>query len=687
MKGFTLDWVDFIVRLEVWSTLDPATRRIFTTLKSGDRVPARRFGDDAGLLAEAGFIEIQSTGNAALSRAAYPFAAAIRAMARHDVLGDADTSTLAAYLADHFTAEERAAFVPDPSRYGPSDHATARSAASAAWVRDFLALEGAAQAREWEDRRTGRTRHWGRSTSDRLLADPAVLEATQSLVRALAEAGGRLAFQALPWRFPELAPERLAAAIHAAVRYLLAFPVLEGDDLVPALTLWPAAAERLAAPEPAPPAAVTPEQSFHGAFLMEDMTTVLVGAAAEPLRVRKNDNALFARAQQQLEAGLAPLPEWLTRVIQYSPGARLVLAHEFLTGMELVEVRGGEQPRLQGTARAAEWLALPARERLGRILDRLRKDAARKEKPTRRSYYYDEPDPKRSRPPFVPAGHLGPLAHAPEVVDGLARAFAELPDDGFVRLHDFLAHRARTANPLAALAEDRDQEVEFRHWTGWGWRTPTEEELEALWRVVLERILIDRLVPLGGARIGVAPDGTPGVALTGIGRYLLGLADDFDYGDAREAEANVVVQPNFDIVFLAPAPMAEAAIGRFAERKGRGGVGVLFVLTKRSALAAAGAGLTAGQAIETLRSLSRSGLPANVEREIEGWFAQCRRVAFRPAVLIECPDPETAARVLAAGGKLVAPVSDTVVELREPKQRTALLRKLAAAGVFVGGGG
>ena len=143
-----------------------------------------------------------------------------------------------------------------------------------------------------------------------------------------------------------------------------------------------------------------------------------------------------------------------------------------------------------------------------------------------------------------------------------------------------------------------------------------------------------------------------------------------------------MVQPNFDVVFLAAEPRAEAEIGRFAERKGRH-MGTLFKITKRSILTAAAAGITAEQTLEALRQCCSGELPPNVQREISGWFAQCHRVNLRSAVLIHCPDGETAARVQAVAGSKVTPITDTILELHDPSAQAALLRKLREASIFV----
>ena len=76
---------------------------------------------------------------------------------------------------------------------------------------------------------------------------------------------------------------------------------------------------------------------------------------------------------------------------------------------------------------------------------------------------------------------------------------------------------------------------------------------------MLESVLRFRLIPLGGARLGRGGNGRASFQITDIGRYLLGIASaSFDYG--HDVEAEVIVQPNFEIVFLARAPQLEARL-------------------------------------------------------------------------------------------------------------------------------
>ncbi len=137
----------------------------------------------------------------------------------------------------------------------------------------------------------------------------------------------------------------------------------------------------------------------------------------------------------------------------------------------------------------------------------------------------------------------------------------------------------------------------------------------------------------------------------------------------------MIVQPNFDLTFLGESPAAEAEIARFAERRGRG-LGALFRITKKSIFAAAAAGLTAENALDVLDRFCTQAAPANVRREIQGWFAQCRKVTFESAILIRCPDRETALKVLGLSKGAATPLNETVLAYKDPgKQRPALIKR------------
>jgi hypothetical protein len=189
-----------------------------------------------------------------------------------------------------------------------------------------------------------------------------------------------------------------------------------------------------------------------------------------------------------------------------------------------------------------------------------------------------------------------------------------------------------------------------------------------------------RLLPLGGVRVGHGKEGVS-IALTPAGRYYLGQEKRWQWSVTTDSQ--VIVQPNFEVTFLGEAPAAEAEIGRFAERRGRQ-LGALFQITKKSIFAAAASGMTAKDVLEILERVCTREVPGNVRREIQGWFAQCRKVSFESVMLIRCPDRETALRVLSLAKGSATALSDTVLEYQDPgKQRPGLIKKLKEMGVLV----
>jgi hypothetical protein len=331
--------------------------------------------------------------------------------------------------------------------------------------------------------------------------------------------------------------------------------------------------------------------------------------------------------------------------------------------------RAGEDLRLAPTRKGLRWLDLPDRERLAALIAPIRGSDERAPGTWHRA---------GSKVGFFPVtiGFTPPAGL--DLREAVTRAFLEMPPGGMLELGAFLDHHGRAENPFLRLLSRNPGALRVQ----WG-RPTTRLEWERLWMEVLATMISLRLAPLGGIRLGRTEDGMPAFALTPVGRYLLGAEERLEY-EAGGEPAGVIVQPNFEVVFLGPAPGVEARIARFAERTGKG-PGTMFRVTRRSVLAAAEAGFTADRVLETLAAASKHDLPGNVARQVRDWFGATRRVRLRPAVLVECPDAETATRVLSAGGKGVRAVTGTVLELTDTERaaRSALLKKLREAGVFV----
>ena len=169
------------------------------------------------------------------------------------------------------------------------------------------------------------------------------------------------------------------------------------------------------------------------------------------------------------------------------------------------------------------------------------------------------------------------------------------------------------------------------------------------------------------------------MGLSPAGSYFVGAAADFDLTD--EHPGRILVQPNFDVVFLSPSSRAEMEISRFSERKGRG-VGCL--LGSQSLHPDGRCGWLHAQA---RTGYSAGALHYRTTRE-HGAQDHCMVPAispdqFRETTLIHCPDAETA-RILAVAGRKAVKLNDTILEWTEGKVPASLVKKLREMGIFSG---
>jgi len=688
MKLAELDWMEVLHHLPRWEALSPAARRAFLEVKPGVAAPPEALGAAVDELVAAGFVTRPGPKGRMYPHAPAlrPLLVALRAMGRSRPLDGPGGTLPEAYVQDQLGMDEAHWLTGERGyNYWADRHATTALVSSADWVKGFLAAAPGTPMVKWEQARI-------RPGEPQRLALPQVAEPLHRLVRALTAHAGGVPLGSLPALLPDASPAHRAAALAAGLRYLLVFVSLRGDGCEAVLGVLPCIVRRLGPPPP-PPAPVAAAAELETPFMVADMTTVLVEAAGEPIRLRGNDFALFARAQQALAARLLRLPAWTERFIavqgedeyggkrggEYAGGpgdqgqdgwitaARIAVAVDALRTMRLAALKSRED-RLgfEATSAGRAWLGLSEGERLKRLLD-----------------------PLRASPQRNP-GHAGPSTldffgiRLPFGVDektsdlrgALSTAFLSLPAEGMVAVDAFVRYHAQETNPFTGHGAAQPQ----RQW-GAGYGTPrTREGWESLWAQILAAFLRTRLLPLGGASLGRA-DGGVAFALTDAGRYLLGGIDAFEYAVAGEGE--VMVQPDFEIVFLSAAPRVEAELARFAERTGTG-VGALFRITRASVLRAAELGLAADRVLKTLGQVSRTPVPANVARQLRDWFGATRRVRIRPAVLVECPDTETAARVTGLGGAQVTAVTRTVLRLDgDARSVAALVKKLRTKGIFV----
>lgn len=697
MRYFDQDWGEFIEFAGLWDHFSPDLRELLFRLKPADGVPNEMFGDALEQLVDVRIFErFETKERVRLHRDRRGTFTLVRAIGRTALLElDYDEKALD-YLSEHFVRDELNSLSKDERdwRHPRQRMEIAQRLMAREHVQGFLDAEKLA---EWESRRKPEYETYIQqaAVTMELLRDPSAAEDCRELVCMLASREAPHALTELHDIFESMGRERLGAAVYAAIRYALAFPALDPDDGSFCLTLWPSVARRMQRKQVATPATIESGnivRSHELAWGLEDITQLLV-AAATPIRLRGSDRQLFAKAARELEATLVPLP-------LLSPDAseppvrgedRIDMARSTALEHGWLEERGttGKNLVLALTEPGRNWLSKPADERLRVVLDHVMPEPDSREADIDHGtapYDLGElQDPRGwislvhgDREPYVPSAyfaredqvHLG-------ICDTMRESFAPL-DGESIPLEEFLVALQSCGLP------DELGEILVSSELPWALRHLGEDALEGLWFEMVYGFLSMRLWRFGGLRLGWTADELLTAQLTQAGRYFLGYADAFEYGTATTG-CPVRIQPDFEVVFLAPSPTHEAAFARFAERIGTQ-VGVLFRITRASIHSAANAGLSVSEVLAEIDASSDHPIPANVAHEIDAWFAESVRLELQPVLLLNCPSPEIAARVRAASGRHVEVAGETLLYLPDPKKRAEVIKACRRVGVFLEGG-
>ena len=660
MSQSDIDWTEVLGRLPAWRAMPVAVRRFFIQWGDSSRaIPLSLDREAVRHLLDTGFLALAQNGVICrLKPEHFPFRRAMRAMARHRIFDDNTDlmEQLGRYLAEQFTQSERYRL---STAAGRIDHRIA----DRPWLDALLECESCA---EWES-----SSRW-RCGCPLPVRSETVFLGARKLIRILMEGANPVELEAIP-PLLNLDPGMGGLVIRWGVAHGMLFPSLRKQDLIPIAGILPCIHARLHRRNPGPPQPVNALEVPARPFLLEDMTALMVACAAQGVRLRSQDHGIFERVRRDIESTLAPLDEVVSGLWRRVARDRLDAAQDALLQLGLVAMsRRGLL--LHPTACGRRWLALDGTARLRTVLDHARDDLKQD-----RDRHGDCTWSGQPHFPFLPHAFFGFQGRRMDIRKEVARAAGSIPPDAFVRLGDFLVYQGEVLNPLT-----RPAAVGLRGLDGFGYGMygQTIEELEAAWTELLRRFLVLRLLSLGGIALGLA-EGAVAIRLTPAGQYLLGQDVVLAPG-AAGGRLPAVVQPNLDIVFLEPSPAAEAELSRFCERVGRG-VGAIFRLTRAAALRAFSGGLAFDSAIRTMEAVSSKPVPGNVRVTLRDWFAGFRRIEVQPAVLIRCPDAETALRVQALLGRKSPPrkVSDTVLEIGRIEDLRPYRPRLLKEGIVV----
>ncbi|MCB8942869.1 MAG: helicase-associated domain-containing protein [Ardenticatenaceae bacterium] len=191
------------------------------------------------------------------------------------------------------------------------------------------------------------------------------------------------------------------------------------------------------------------------------------------------------------------------------------------------------------------------------------------------------------------------------------------------------------------------------------------------------------LVELGYKSAAAPPHLWRTFRFTPLGQYI------FQHNQTApaEAEGQIIIQPNFQILAMGPVGLnLLAQIDLFAERQKVDRTAFQYQLTRESVYAAQQANYSVDDVQRFLDTVTPHDLPQNIRRSLAEWGAHHERIVFRRQVtLLQAATPELLQELrhdAQTGRCLDSSEMGTAVALLKPRQQDKLVETLQAKGLF-----
>ncbi len=681
MKMFDCDWSPILELMPAWDEMTLASRRLFLDPNKAHTggFPRDQYGKDAAIMLESGLVVSspreclvpeQDRGKA--------FRRIMMQLSKHLLFEpNVGSEAFDAYCSKHFTQEELySLYNRDHDTEKPIQflsekwtRAFLEAADPSTWEKPFKIYEPSASRSGWIQITTSPPKESEKIT---YFTSPDVGQAALKLVRLARESSEPVPFVRLcDKEFQQFSTQVIADAIKACIRYTLVYPSLKSESYQACFWIWPPAGHRLH--RPAARKVKSVPRGTHlliPSFRLEDLSLIAARIAVEPLPVKQHSYPPdpYAKVQQEIIATMSPLPDLLAK--RFRPENRLSEALKMLLDLDFVSVIKGKPMTLKLRKAGNEWVARTATERLSILLKSI---SARREK-ARTTYSESQRSQLLAFNPKQLYTRSGYHFSTVQLSSMLETVWSAAVEGEFYPLDEWITYHSQTSSPAGVHAHQGITDAPYSTIRS------LEEDGEALLRKVHEHFFFERLIPFGGVELGQNSKGHLHFSLNKTGRYFLTGVGSVE--SAGESSGAIVVQPNFEIVFTEPNPMAEAELAGLAERIGSR-IGTLFRLSKDSILKAA---LTGNNAQRTLASLDRivaKPVPSNVRRQIEDWFRACRQVSMRRTLLLTFPDEVTAHTVSKELQGQCDPITPTLWEVRTKSIDKKILRNLEKKGIFL----
>ena len=474
----------------------------------------------------------------------------------------------------------------------------------------------------------------------------------------------------------------LARAVRALVLHMIVVIDYDTENACLRVGFWPGVLQKylkvhnaenavsLVVPEPL-------EVFTHTAFA-SDLAVVLADAYSQEMLVKANSsNELFAAVAKRMQPEFEKFPEWVTPTETYTVDIRLSVILDFALFMGLLKRKESPKNQLVITDAGVEMLKANQSERIQKIINLLREG----ERSQSRYESLQKWDFSSNLTEFY---NTRSYQRAINIDQALCTVWAEMPKNAWVKADEWLDYVSWRRNPIE-LTLGKGVNCGYIGDESY-YRNYITISVDAVGDRILPwmyRFLCLRLIYLGGVDCGRDAQQNLLIRMNDIGRFYINQNPTLL--KIPEAESGrVVLQPNFELVFLGPNRMARATFGKFAEKiSSPHETGTLFRLTKASVqnyLSAEQESVTVDAILDHLREFCGDSLPANVVAEMRAWASAQRTYFARPAIVLFLPDKVTT--TLAHGILKRSYIANDTTLLLHEAVTTEQRKRLAKVGIF-----
>ncbi len=296
-------------------------------------------------------------------------------------------------------------------------------------------------------------------------------------------------------------------------------------------------------------------------FLIDDMTIMLTEASLSPIPLRQSDNKPYARFINEISSKFYKLPPECNHLYTYTDEERVRMAMLTLTNHDLAGIHGKRKDKknyLYAEKEGRYWLKLSAENRLEEMLLIQKNYHKRFYNLNRSSFPLDSKCLSKIK---IIRDELSVPCTTPNLAGSLYGALKILADAGHpVTETSFFERQVFLENPLFTLLQCG---LPYMNTTNWRFQNIVDkQEMIHFWLHSLQSFIVRKAIPYGMLNISpIQGENDYAISLSDAGLFFTGNLKKLPV--AEQSDNSVLIQPNFEIVFISQNPRAEVKLGLF----------------------------------------------------------------------------------------------------------------------------